>query len=183
VRERWDKDALKASLPYFKAFISSMEAARMNGCLSLDTAQRQQEVQSGIKNSWLRRSFTFASVTPLRRFRPSYGSVFMLTPSLCVKYGPSRHICQAEAMAYIARHTSVPVPKVYCAFQKRNVTYILMERIKGVNARKIWGPISAKERERLRTQLRVFLAELRSPPHHSPGTSTTSTIRSCMTTV
>jgi hypothetical protein len=39
---------------------------------------------------------------------------------------------------------------VYCVFQKRNVTYILMERIKGVNARRIWGPVSAKERERLR---------------------------------
>jgi hypothetical protein len=174
---------LRQACPVLELLSSSMEAVQMNGCLSLDTARRQQDVQSSIKNSWLRRSFTFASVTLLRRLRPSYGSVLMLTPSLCVKYGPSRHICEAEAMAYVARNTSVPVPKVYCAFQKRNVTYILMERIKGVNARKIWGPISAKERERLRTQLRVFLAELRSPPHHSPGTSTTSTIRSCMTTV
>jgi hypothetical protein len=146
-----------------------MGAARMNGCLSLDTPERRQDVQSGIKNSWLRRSFTLTSITLLRRFRPSHGSVLMLTPGLCVKYGPSRHICEAEAMAYVARHTSVPVPKVYCAFQKRNVTYILMERIKGVNARKIWGSISAEEREPLRTQLRAFLAELRSLPPPQPG--------------
>jgi len=86
-----------------------------------------------------------------------------------VKYGPSRHIREAEETAYVARHTSVPVSKVYCAFQKRNVTYILIGRIKGVSARKIWSPISAKERERLRTQLRVFLAELRSLPPPKPG--------------
>ena len=93
----------------------------------------------------------------------------MLTPSLCVKYGPSRHLCEAEAMAYVAHHTSLPVPKVFCAFRKRGVTYILMERIKGVSIRKIWFSISANERDRLRSQLRVLLTALRSLSPPQPG--------------
>ena len=93
----------------------------------------------------------------------------MLTPHLCVKYGPSRHISEAEAMAYVAHRTSVPVPKVYCAFERRGVTYILMERIRGVSVGKIWSSISAEGRERLRSQLRAFLAELREIPPPQPG--------------
>lgn len=137
--------------------------------LSSDATQTQPDMWSGIKNSWLRRNFTLACVTLLHRFRPSYGSVLMLTPGLCVKCGPSRHIGEAETMAYVARHTSIPVPKVFCAFQRGGITYILMERIKGVNVRKIWASLSAKEKANLRTQLRTFLAELRSIPPPHPG--------------
>jgi len=49
----------------------------------------------------------------------------------CVKYSVSGSLNEAVALRFVASRTSVPVPKVYCAFQHRGVKYILMERIKG----------------------------------------------------
>ncbi|KAK2756212.1 hypothetical protein FQN54_005620 [Arachnomyces sp. PD_36] len=131
--------------------------------------QGPPDTHYGINNSWLRRTFTLASITLLRPFRPCQGGVLMLTSNICVKYGPSRHISEAEAMAYVARHTSIPVPRVLCAFQRGGVTYILMERIKGVSVGKIWASISAGEKESLRSQLRRLLADLRSLTPSRPG--------------
>lgn len=127
------------------------------------------DTHSGINNSWLWRTLTLASISLLRPFRPSQGGVLMLTSNICVKYGPSRHISEAEAMVHVAQHTSIPVPRVLCAFQKGGVTYILMERIKGVSIGKVWTSLSAQEKDSLRSQLRRFLADLRSLPPAQPG--------------
>jgi len=95
----------------------------------------------------------------------------MLTPGICVKYGagPSKHISEAKTMVYIASHTSLPVPKVYCAFKKGKFTYIVMERIKGAQLNRCWRSAGAKGQEHLRAQLRAFLKELRSLPPPRPG--------------
>jgi len=95
----------------------------------------------------------------------------MFTSKFCVKYRPppGGHLSEAEAMVYVARHTSIPVPKVYCAFTKGDITYILMERVKGVPLNRRWRSAGAQGQEHLRTQLRAFFKELRSLPPPRPG--------------
>ncbi|KAF2455782.1 kinase-like domain-containing protein [Lineolata rhizophorae] len=136
---------------------------------SLDSSQEPRDARSGIQNSWFRRSFTLAAFALLRRWSPTDGRVFMLTPHLCLKCGPTRHISEAETMVYVANNTSVPVPKVYCAFRRKGITYILMERIEGNTIGSIWASASAQKKDRLRSQLRAFLQELRSLPPPRPG--------------
>ncbi|KAL1960642.1 hypothetical protein VTO42DRAFT_7221 [Malbranchea cinnamomea] len=136
----------------------------------IGTAQPPQDTaQHGINDSWLRRNLTLVSIALLHRWRPSRSSVLMLTASTCVKYGGCRHLSEAEAMVYVARHTSVPVPKVYCAFRRKGVTYIVMERIKGVSIGRVWDSSSEEQRKSLLSQLRGFIAELRSVPPPQPG--------------
>ncbi|KAM4054574.1 phosphotransferase enzyme family protein [Hirsutella rhossiliensis] len=63
-----------------------------------------------------------------------------------------------------ARHTSVPVPKVHCAFVHQGETYIVMSRIKGRVVWHGWLGRSHDSKTRILEQLRQMLAELRSVP-------------------
>ena len=40
-------------------------------------------------------------------------------------------LSETSAMHFIAQHTSIPVPKVHCAFVRRDSSYIVMEHIDG----------------------------------------------------
>jgi hypothetical protein len=84
-----------------------------------------------INNTRTRRFLVLAGIKLLKHFRPYQGSVLLLTDRLCVKYGPLRHLSEASTMRFIAKHTSIPVPKIFCAFTHRGWTYIVMERIEG----------------------------------------------------
>ncbi|KAL3415580.1 hypothetical protein V8F44DRAFT_629787 [Aspergillus fumigatus] len=55
----------------------------------------------------------------------------MLSGELYVKYGRRVHLSEASTMRFVLQHTSIPVPKVLCAFTRSGRTYIVMERIKG----------------------------------------------------
>ena len=41
-------------------------------------------------------------------------------------------------MRFVAKHTSVPVPKVYCAFVHKGSTYLVMSKVKGKMACYVW---------------------------------------------
>lgn len=55
----------------------------------------------------------------------------MLNDRLCLKYGRRVHLSEASTMRFISEHTSIPVPKVLCAFTRSGWTYIVIERIQG----------------------------------------------------
>ncbi|KAI1928504.1 hypothetical protein LOZ65_001997 [Ophidiomyces ophidiicola] len=87
-----------------------------------------------LKNSWWRRNLTLAAIALLKRFRPYWSQVLLLTPGICIKYGKFQHLSSAEAMQTIASNTSIPVPKIYCAFERMGITYIVMSRLKAVRS-------------------------------------------------
>lgn len=72
-------------------------------------------------------------------------------------------------MEFIRERTSVPVPKIYCAFTYRNKTYIAMERIKGTMIADGWLQRSEESRSRILNQLKTMIEEIRSirSPHGS----------------
>ena len=56
------------------------------------------------------------------------------------KYGPLQlHLSEAAAMQFIASNTPIPVPKVYCAFERKGVTYIVMSRLVGSPIGQNWS--------------------------------------------
>jgi aminoglycoside phosphotransferase (APT) family kinase protein len=67
-------------------------------------------------------------------------------------------------MRFVSRSTSIPIPKVLCAFKSRGKTYILMERIDGDILGNGWTKRSAKSQAEVLTQLKKFIQELRAIP-------------------
>ncbi|KAL9089433.1 MAG: hypothetical protein Q9165_005754 [Trypethelium subeluteriae] len=117
---------------------------------------------SSIKSNWLRRQLTRALVALLKNRRPRSGSVLFLTPTICVKYGTTQHVAEALAMQYIATHTSIPVPKVHCAFECKGVTYIVMSRLPGTTIADAWHTRTDGSKAQLLEQLKKFIDEMRN---------------------
>ena len=74
-------------------------------------------------------------------------------------------------MQFIARHTSIPVPQVYCAFRHHGKTYILMERIRGETVASRWRSLSDMSKSLVFNQLQQMIHELRSVPGQTNGVS------------
>ncbi|CAG8251617.1 unnamed protein product, partial [Penicillium salamii] len=110
---------------------------------------------------------TLLAIKIVEGIRPSSkGSVLMLTDRICVKYGRLVHLSEASAVRFVAEHTSIPVPKVKCAFTHSGRTYLVMERIKGDMIGYLWGHRSEESKAKLLSQLAEKVRQLRDiqPP-------------------
>lgn len=69
-------------------------------------------------------------------------------------------------MKYVPENTSIPVPKVYCSFVRKNRAYIVMERIQGEEVPTAWQKLNEQSRQNVFEQLKQMTDELRSlkPP-------------------
>jgi aminoglycoside phosphotransferase len=119
-----------------------------------------------INNTRLRRFLVLAAVKLLKRIVPSHGAVIFVSSKFCIKFGPLRHLPEASAMQFIAQHTSIPVPKVYCAFTRKGWTYIAMEKINGEMVGRGWGIRSSGSKAKILAQLKGMVDEMRKicPP-------------------
>jgi hypothetical protein len=84
---------------------------------------------SPINDTFIRRILTLTTIKFLKRLRPRHSNVFFLSRKFCAKYGSFQHISEAAPMQFITQHTSILVPRVYCAFKHKKWTYLVMERI------------------------------------------------------
>ncbi|KIW45112.1 uncharacterized protein PV06_03526 [Exophiala oligosperma] len=71
-------------------------------------------------------------------------------------------------MRFISKHTSIPVPKVICAFTHHDQTYIVMQRIQGYMLGSGWVHRGPESQRSLLSQLKDMIREMRSIPP-SPG--------------
>ncbi|KAI9371875.1 kinase-like domain-containing protein [Aspergillus egyptiacus] len=124
-----------------------------------------------VKDTWLRRSLTLLAIKLCKRFRTRLSQVLFLTDRLCVKHGPFQHLSEAHAMQFIGANTSIPVPKVHCAFTRKGKTYIVMSRLSGSPIAHGWSKRSDESKARLLEQLRGYVEEMRalSPPASPSG--------------
>ncbi|KAF2750087.1 kinase-like protein [Sporormia fimetaria CBS 119925] len=117
-----------------------------------------------INDTPFRRFLTLFAIKLLKRVRSRSGVVLFLSDKLCVKYGGLSHLGEASAMQFVAKHTSIPVPRVYCAFEHRGRTYIVMERIHGTDVAKGWKSRSEASKAKVLGQLKRMIEELRRIP-------------------
>lgn len=89
--------------------------------------------------------------------------------NICIKTRAGGNSSEAYAMHFVAKHTSIPVPKVYYAFIHKGRSYTVMQHIKGGMAASRWTLRSEESKTRILEQLRGMVAELRSVPP-PPGT-------------
>lgn len=112
---------------------------------------------------WLR-LLTLTAIKLCKRWRPRHGAVLFLSRKICVKYGYFQNVSEAATMQFIARNTSIPVPKIYCAFKHDDWTYIVMERIDGQKLGQGWSLRTKESRHHLLGQLKGMVTEMRSIP-------------------
>lgn len=67
-------------------------------------------------------------------------------------------------MRFVAQHTSIPVPKVYCAFVHKGDTYTVMSKIDGKMPWHGWKNRTEESKAIILAQLRRMISELRSTP-------------------
>ncbi|KAH7890944.1 kinase-like domain-containing protein [Phlebopus sp. FC_14] len=123
----------------------------------------------GVNDTPLRRFAVLAAIKLLKRIRPRIGNVLFLTDKLCVKYGPLKPLSEAFTLHFVANHTTIPVPKVYCAFVHNGWTYTVMERIKGEAIANTWHSRSGESKAKILAQLREMVKEWRKLPPPGPG--------------
>src|SRR5271169_1814783 len=111
-----------------------------------------------INNTRLRRFLFLALIKLLKHFRPQCGSVLFLSERICVKYGESMTLSEASTMQFIARNTSIPVPRVICSFTYKGCTYLVMERIRGDMIGQRWSYRTAESKVKILSQLRTSSA-------------------------
>ncbi|KAK8069984.1 hypothetical protein PG994_006600 [Apiospora phragmitis] len=97
-----------------------------------------------------------------RLWKPSPG--LLSVSNMCIKVKPFPTLAEADAMRYVAEHTSIPVPKVHCAFIHKGRTYIVMSRIRGKMAWYGWTNRTEESKSKVLAQLRAIVTELRSVP-------------------
>ena len=66
-------------------------------------------------------------------------------------------------MRFMAEKTSIPVPRVYCAFARKGKTYIVMERLRGKLLCQGWLQRSPESRAFILLQLKDMVDEMRAP--------------------
>ena len=102
------------------------------------------------------------TVKCLGRVCPRRGSVLFFFDKICVKVRSSGHLHEASTLEFVAERTSVPVPRVYCAFSHKGSSYMVMERIKGDMLGRTWSSRSVESRAKILSQLKSMVAEMRS---------------------
>ncbi|KAI1954026.1 hypothetical protein LOZ57_000370 [Ophidiomyces ophidiicola] len=75
---------------------------------------------------------------------------------------------ELEALLYVSEHTTIPVPRVRCTYNRPEGIYILMDHIQGTDLQTLWmrGLVKPKEKEAIINDIAAILIQLRSlhPP-------------------
>lgn len=119
-----------------------------------------------INNTLPRRLLTRLALKTLGKLHKSDGLCTPISKPAIIKTGFRVHLTEAATMKFVADNTSIPIPKVHCAFVHKGRAYILMERIRGDDIPRAWGKLSEPARDKVYAQLRAMLQELRAlkPP-------------------
>jgi hypothetical protein len=132
-----------------------------------------------INYTYIRRSLVRIALRTTAKLFHRQGPCIPISKNKIVKTGHSVHLTEAATMIYIAEHTSIPVPKVYCAFLHKNRAHIVMERIQGNDLASAWKGLQKETLWNIFSQLEKMIQELRTlqPP---PGTGVESCIGSSL---
>lgn len=123
-----------------------------------------------INATFWRRCLTLLEIKLKHRRGLRYSSVLFLSNKRCVKYDARSQLSEAHTMLFIAQYTSIPVPKIHCAFRHKNRTYIVMERMAGDKLAQGWYQRSPDSKAKILSQLRRIMDEMRSiPPPEGTG--------------
>ncbi|KAK2849614.1 hypothetical protein FQN49_005580 [Arthroderma sp. PD_2] len=90
--------------------------------------------------------------------------VFRIDDRTVVKTNQECRLAEANAMRFIRENTSVPVPEVYDAYIDESMSrgIIVMEYIPGDVLRDVWDTLDPVKKEKIISQLRSFMEQIRA---------------------
>lgn len=120
-------------------------------------------------DTWFWRSLATTTIRLLQRKGVIGGIICVPFTKFCIKYGRDIQLSEATAQHFVQEKTSIPVPKVYSAFIKRGVHYIVMEKIDGEQIGQGWAERPGEKRKSLLQQLKGYVDDLHNIPNSNPG--------------
>ncbi|KZT28713.1 hypothetical protein NEOLEDRAFT_1167245 [Neolentinus lepideus HHB14362 ss-1] len=79
-------------------------------------------------------------------------------------------VTEAATMRFVAAHTIIPVPRVWCTFPWRDQYYIAISRVPGTDLKQRgWRKLTSTAQDHIVTQLSTLFSQLRAIPP-PPGT-------------
>ncbi|RPA84251.1 kinase-like protein [Ascobolus immersus RN42] len=106
-------------------------------------------------------------------------SIFYLpSTNQILKYGGSVRLAEAAALRFVAKHTSIPVPRVHEAYIKNGCTFIFMDKVEGENLSVILDPeeqedaVAQEVLNRIKSEMKEYVAQLqalRGPSYGAVG--------------
>ena len=148
-----------------------MKEESVSGSGSSNSKDQRKAHAQPIKSTKIRRALVVAATEIARHaswLRIGWACL-RLSPGLMVKCGPTIRLEEAYNFEYIRKNTSVPVPRVHCAFVRKGITYIVMDYVHGETLRSWWFHVSAKEKSDVLHQLRGHMNNLRDLKNPKPG--------------
>ena len=96
----------------------------------------------------------------------NHGRVKWFPFGCLIKIGKARAGAEADTVRFIREHTTIPVPRVYISAKGPRRTYMVMESVDGIPLQYVWRELNAQQRLHIVTQLRDYVAQLRTlkPP-------------------
>jgi aminoglycoside phosphotransferase len=137
--------------------------------------QHEGSEHLAINNTYMHRLIALLALHTMGKFFNPYGACIPISKRKIIKTSFRVHLTEAATIKYVSEHTTIPVPKVYCAFVHDKRAYIVMERIQGRMLASAWKNLSREARKRILLQLKSMIEQLRTlePP---PGVG----VQSCV---
>jgi hypothetical protein len=134
--------------------------------LDKSSTQHENTEDLAVQNTFIRRCLALLAPKTTARLYAWKGFCVPISKKKIIKTGPYVHLAEAATMKSVAENTSIPMPKVYCSFVRKNRAYIVMERIQGDELPTAWQTLSEESRQKVFDQLKHILRDLRSvkPP-------------------
>ncbi len=122
-----------------------------------------------INDTVVRRFLTLLALNTVGHLSRYRGPCVPVSKHLIIKRGLLVHLTEAATLKYLAEKTSLPVPRVHCAFVHKKRAFIVMERMPGITVAQAWDSWSDEDREVFFDQMRAMFQELRALPPPPDG--------------
>ncbi|KAK7413102.1 hypothetical protein QQX98_008050 [Neonectria punicea] len=103
--------------------------------------------------------------------KPGGARLVRIQQRFVMKFGVDVQPVEAYNMLYVAKSTTVPVPKVYAIYQRQEkqsiITYIAMQYVQGTTLSNLWGSLDQARKTSIAKTLRAYFDQLRQLKH--PG--------------
>lgn len=101
---------------------------------------------------------------PLLKFIP-----LVRTQRYFIKYGSRARLTEAVTNEFIAKHTTIPVPRIVDVFKYNGTVHMVQEFIDAPLLWQVWPKLGLNDRKRCMDQLKGYLEQLRSLVPPEPG--------------
>lgn len=88
--------------------------------LDKSSTQHENTEDLAIPNTFIRRLLALVALKTTARLYARQGVCVPISKKKIIKTGSYVHLIEVATMKVVAENTSIPVPKVYCSFVRRN---------------------------------------------------------------